>query len=680
MLRRKFDSCPVVEALLNKAAALLPGRQAPAAQKKIQLPVGRVNLHHRGFGFVTTEEGESFYVPAELVRPLLSGDEIRFVPAPENPEAEGREVKAVVSVRRTSFLLLGEVRREADDAWYLRSDEPCFTRIFLTEADVSAHGLTDGDVVAVRIEAYEGQPLSRPLEPAIEIVLGDRNRPGFAQEYALVKHGFHETFTEAALTDAATVVEDDAVPPVDLTELPFVTIDGESTRDFDDAVYAKRLDDGWEVRVAVADVSWYVREGSALDAWAAERCTSVYLPGRTVPMLPEILSTDRCSLTPGDVKRAVVLSCHMSKAGEISQVRVDRALIQSAGRLTYTEVAGFMAGESGIRYALPVETNLVALEDVYGVLAAQREAAGKLDFDEPEPSLVQTPEGTWKLVWEARTDAHKLVEELMLLANRIAAELLLDRFGAAVLRHQPAPDADDWHDLRTWALARDIELPEEPSMKSLADLVASQTDAESQAAASHRIRSCMRPAKYVMQDREQDGGHFSLSFDWYTHFTSPIRRYADLLVHRLLLAPAGLELSDDARKLLERHVAHCSERAQAARLAERGVWDTLKLQTFTTEVSTDAVLRARVVRITPRGLRVVIQGWQCGAWLPSGSLRANGYRFEDSAWVGPVRPGQSIQLQEGFSMQVTWTRVVRERPAYPELHVALVKAGDKGAA
>ncbi|WP_181376272.1 RNB domain-containing ribonuclease [Novimethylophilus kurashikiensis] len=628
---------------------------------------------------MTTAEGDAFYIPSDLVRPLLSGDEIRFVPAPVNPEADGREVKAVVSVRREAFLLLGEVKKEADGAWYLRSDEPCFTRLFLQEHDVRAHGVDDGDVVAVEISAYEGQPVSRPLEVEIERVLGDRNRDGFAQDYALVKHGFQSTFTESVMAEAEALQAEAGGEPIGHCDLPFVTIDGESTRDFDDAVYAEAIEGGWDVRVAIADVSYYVRPGSALDAWAAERCTSVYLPGRTVPMLPEALSTDRCSLTPGDVKRAVILQCKLSEAGEVSEARIERALIQSAARLTYNEVASYMADE-GQRFAAPVEKNLDALVDVYRVLLKQRDEAGKLDFDEPEPNLEKLPDGGWKLVWESRTEAHKLVEELMLLANRVTAEMLLDRYGAAVLRHQPAPEAEDWHDLRTWALTQDVELPDAPSMKSLAGFLAAQPDADSLAAASHRIRSCMRPAKYVVLDREQAGGHFSLSFDWYTHFTSPIRRYADLLVHRLLLAPAGYELNAAEMTDLERRVAKCSERSQAARLAERGVWDGLKLQNFTAEVPTATSLKARVVRITPRGLRVVIQGWQCAAWLPAGSLRANGFKLEESTWYGPGRNGQVVPLEEGYPMQVSWTRVVRERPAYPELNVALVKAGDRLAA
>lgn len=669
MARRKFASCPLLDELISKAVSLFPAGVEELVTKKDSF-VGRVNLNYRGFGFVTTEADESFYISSELVRPLLTGDEINFVPAPPNPESDGREIKAVVSVRRASFLLLGEAQLEADDSWCLRSDEPCFTRVMLTAEDVAQHGVKVGDVIAVRIEAYEGQPLSRPLQVAIALVLGDRNRPGFAQEYALVKHGFHETFPETVLAGADKGWEDVAGKPRDLTAIPFVTIDGESTRDFDDAIYAEANATGWLVRVAVSDVSWYVRPGTALDSWAAERCTSVYLPGKTVPMLPEVLSTGRCSLTPGEDRRVVVMTCQLGLTGEVSDIQFERAIIRSAARLTYAETASFMESR-GARFSGEVELSLAALESVYQLLAEQRNLAGKLEFDEPEPRLESTPDGKLNIVWESRTDAHKLVEELMLLANRVAAERLLARYGAAVLRHQPAPADADWHELRTWALLRDFALPEAPSMRALADFAASPSDADGVAAVSHRIRACMQPAKYVMQDDTVDGGHFSLGFDWYTHFTSPIRRYADLLVHRLLLAPEGTSLAGVAGEELARLVAHCSERSQAARLAERGVWDGFKLQTFTAEVSQSTLLRARVVRVTGRGLRVVIQGWQCGAWLPAGSLRANGFKFENDVWVGPVRPGQLSEAHEGCMLIVRWKRVVRDRPAYPELNVEL---------
>lgn len=663
-VRRRYSEGEGGDALL---AVFGTGRPAPRPARVY--PMGRVNLHPRGFGFVTTEAGEAFYIAAEHARALLAGDVITFLPAPQAADSLDKEIKAVVSIQRQEQLLLGELAVDAKGV-FLRADEPCFLRlqVALSASEVAR---LDKQVVAVSVPAYAGQPLVRPLDVVLARELGQRDQPGFTQSYALIKHGFHAPLPAAVQAEAEVLVAaaaDDSL--LDLTALPLVTIDGESTRDFDDAVHATpRPDGGWTVSVAIADVSWYVQPGSALDTWAAERCTTVYLPGRTTPMLPEALSNGLCSLTPGDVRRAVVVRMSVSAAGVVGNIQVDRAWIRSAGRLLYGDVAEFMAGQ-GKRYGGDVEANLQALTQVYKVLSDLRSERGRLDFDEPEPSLRAQPDGSWQLVWESRTEAHKLVEELMLLANRVIAELVLKRYGVGLLRHQPPPDAEDWRQLRSWALTQAHDLPEQPCIRALAGLLREQPDADRQAAASYRIRSAMRPARYVFQPIEVGGGHFSLSFEWYTHFTSPIRRYADLLVHRLLLAPAA-HLSPSERSELAARVARCSDRAYAARLAERSVWDSLKQQIFLAETKPDQRLRARVVRITSRGVRVVLQGSQCSAWLTSQDLKRNGYRFDAARWVSAERKGDLAVLQEGYTLPVKWARVVLDRPAYPELQVAL---------
>lgn len=682
MARRRFTPDPALDALLASVSKPQPAKPLPPRQSVApRTPAcavrpkakntdegsskltGVANLHHRGFGFVTTPDGLSYYLRANLARAVLAGDRVEFSPAPVKDDTAGPEVGSVTAVSRQSFLLLGELHR-SEAVWAFRPDEPCFLPLTLTGQESLPTTLNPGDVAAVRVPAYAGTGRPRPVQVVAERILGPRDREGFAQDYALVRHGFHESLPEAAAAEttglSAAAEPDEA--RADLTAVPFVTIDGESTRDFDDAVYAVPVAGGWEVRVAVADVSWYVRPESELDAWASQRCTSIYLPGRVEPMLPEALSTDCCALTPGGVKRAVVLTLRLSAEGQVSGPVLERAWVRSAARLTYSEVAVFLAGGNK-RYAGEVEGNLAALADVYALLAVQRAQKGKIEFDEPEPVMQPSADGGWQLTWESRTEAHKLVEELMLLANRVAAERLLARYGTGLLRHQPPPEAEDWQTLRTWAAAQDFELPEAPCMRALADLAAAPSDTEGAAAVSHRIRACMRPAKYTLAETGVASGHFSLSFDWYTHFTSPIRRYADLLVHRLLLAPEGAGLAGG----LDLHAERCSERAQASRLAERLVWDGVKLQSFVVEVAPDTVLKARIARITPRGLRVVIQGWQCGAWLPASSLRDSGYRFADRAWS---LQGQAA-LQEGASLAVRWTEVLRDRPAYPELQVAL---------
>lgn len=668
-LRRKIESNDALDGVLLSLDTRAHGSALAAPAKhhvKVDALSGKVSLNARGFAFIAGEDGESYFVRANLARFLLTGDVVKFLPAPESADADGREVRALVSVSRPAGRLLCEVHQVAD-LLHLVSDEPCFLALQL-ETDGSV-AFAPGDVVSVRVPAYEGAPVARPLVVVLEHNLGPRNRPGFDLDYALMRYGFDAPMPEFALGGQAGQV--DELEWQGGKSVPFVTIDGESTRDFDDAVFGKPLaNGGWEVQVAVADVSWYVPQGSELDQWAATRCTSLYLPGRTLPMLPEALSTDRCSLVPGEVRRAVVMTLELDAAGEVVTSRLERRLIESAARLTYNQVAGFMAGKPEIRFSLAVEHSLRALSDVYEVLSARRAKAGRLDFDEPEPTMVQAEDGSWSLSWESRNDAHKLVEELMLLANRMAASMLVKRYGAGLFRHQPAPDAESWQELKSWAQAKEHALPDVPSLRSMAELVAAQSTSEAQAAASLKIRSTMQPARYVVQHSHEVGGHFSLSVDWYTHFTSPIRRYADLLVHRLLLAPEGHQLSLEDWAVLATQVSYCSERAQAARLAERMVWDRLKLQGFMGANTQEDIVYARVVRTNQRGLRVVISGWQCSAWLPGSDLRAHGYQWLDDVWVG-VEPGVARVMQEGVQVPVSWTALSLVRPAYPELQVRM---------
>lgn len=670
MLRRKISANDSLDGLLLN---LDPRSQGPAhlqvakPQAKVAALTGTASLNPRGFGFITAENGDAYFLRANLARFLLTGDTVRFIPLEgEGAAGDSREVRALVSVCRPAGRLLCEVHHVADIV-HLVPDEPCFLPLQCPETQ--GVGAAPGDVVAVSVPAYDGAPVARPLLVNIERNLGPRNRPGFDLDYALVRYNFDATMPTGL--EAPRSASLDAAEWQGAHGVPFVTIDGESTRDFDDAVFGRALPQGgWEVQVAIADVSWYVERGSELDKWAAQRCTSVYLPGRTLPMLPESLSTDRCSLVPGQVRRAVVLTLELTSAGEVVSRKLERTLIESAARLTYAQVARYMAGQADVRFALPVEHSVQALADVYHVLAARRTAAGRLEFDDPEPTMVQAEDGTWSLRWESRNDAHKLVEELMLLANTTAAEMLVSRYDAGVFRVQPAPDADSWGELVNWARAKEHYLPAVPNLRSMADLVVAQGTVEGQAAASLKIRSAMRPARYVVQNGKAHGGHFSLSVNWYTHFTSPIRRYADLLVHRLLLAPEGYTLSAQEWDVLAAQVARCSDRAQAARLAERMVWDRLKLQGFMGANTQDDVVLARVVRTNQRGLRVVLSGWQCSAWLPGADLRAQGYQWVDEVWVS-ADPAVARVLHEGVQVPVSWTSLSLARPAYPELQVTM---------
>lgn len=632
-----------------------PAEAHPAAKPMTETAspslVGRVNANPKGFGFVTTEAGEEFFVSPSDMRRLVPGDVVSFRPvAGRMPDSFQAQVDGIVS--RAATVWLGELSVDGD-RFLLVPDAatPCFVTLVLEASPDATAAHARGEVVSVRVPALSpGKSLHRPgarVAVRLERNLGVRTRPGFLQDFALAKHDFAVSFSEEALQQATAASQAalNLEGREDLRAMPLVTIDGESTRDFDDAVHAKELTDGWELTVAIADVSHYVPPGSALDAAARERATSVYLPGLVSPMLPEALSNGACSLLPEADRLAVVLHLRLNKVAEVVETRVSRAVVRSAQRLTYDQVQAW--SENAFSAHPVVESSLRALWAVFKACDAARAARGRLDFDSPEPKAALDENGEFTLEWVYRTEAHRLVEELMLLANRAVAQALGER-ARALFRHQPLPEQERWATVQAFAQVHGLPLPEAPEMQGLAALVQG-AGPELALKAELRARGAMSPACYS----ESEPGHFSLNFAAYTHFTSPIRRYADLLVHRLLL---GLEPGNAEE--LEDLALHCSERSRAARLAERGVWDAIKKGCMWREhLSNPQPLLAHVVAQSRRGARVVVPRWQVAVLLEGEHLQAQGYRYDSDldAWTSP----QDV-LELGTSLTVELQRFVED--------------------
>lgn len=655
------------EQLDTLVAGLDSVRPQPPALAELPQHVERgvVSIHPRGFGFLTTDEGGSVFIPFRALTGLMSGDRIEATVLGAEGAA-GREVERVLRVSRASSTLLCEVQAQAAGVC-LVADDPCHVTLQVSPAELASYVV--GEVVCVTVPPFAGAPGRVPVEVRFEASLGPRTRKEFDIDYALYRYGLQGQMPAAVVAEAAQLLERRETAALDPS--PYVTIDGERTRDFDDALFARKQADGWELRVAIADVSWFVRPGTALDAWAAERCTSVYLPTRTLPMLPEVLSNGECSLTPSDYRRAVILTLALDEEGQVRHYGIERGFIQSAARLTYDQVAADMEGTARLDQGEAVRNNLTALAQLYRVLSELRRSRGALSFEDAEPSLEPTADGCWELTWHARTEAHKLVEEMMLLANHCAARHLIARYGAGVFRHQPTPTRESWDTLRAWAAG--VALPEVPCLRSMATLVATQPDDATRAVAAMKVQQSMRPASYVVRASHEEGGHFSLNMDWYTHFTSPIRRYADLLVHRLLLAPEGHVPSEAEWVALTEAVSRCAVRAQAAKQAERFVWDRIKLEAYLVNVAAAEVVPARVLRGTGRGMRVLLVGWSVAAWLPAPSLRKNGWRWSaaDQVWV---HAADARALREGMLVDVQRLGLDMSRPAYPELQVSWAEA------
>ncbi|KAA0910847.1 ribonuclease R [Pusillimonas sp. ANT_WB101] len=525
--------------LLNAKGQLLPNSQ-------LDFIAGKVQGHRDGFGFLLRDDGgqDLFLSPREM-RKVLHGD--RVLAKPDGEYRGKPEATIVEVVERHTDKLVGRFLKEHGSYIVVPEDQRIKHDILIQGADTG--GAEAGQVVTVQIirqPARHMQPLGRVVE-----VLGEIDDPGMEIEIAVRKFDVPHIFSSQVL-DAATRLPDTVKPAdlknrVDLRDVPFVTIDGEDARDFDDAVYCapvelgteKRRRKGWRLLVAIADVTHYVKPGDAIDEEAFDRGTSVYFPRRVIPMLPEALSNGICSLNP-EVDR-VVLVCDMvivgsgAKAGQISAYQFYDAVIHSHARTTYTDVWGALQQPDGpAGHAMgEVLPHLQNLYELYQLFSAARKKRGAIDFDTVETRIVCNPLGKIERIEAyARNDAHKLIEECMLAANTCAAEFMTRNKCPGLYRVHEGPTPEKLQSLRDYLRNLGLSLGggDEPTTSDYAVLLKSAQDRPDREIIQ---TMCLRSFQQAIYSPEQVG-HFGLSYDHYAHFTSPIRRYPDLLTHRVI--------------------------------------------------------------------------------------------------------------------------------------------------
>jgi len=404
-----------------------------------------------------------------------------------------------------------------------------------------------GQVVVVELvepPALFGQPVGR-----IKEVLGEIDDPGMEIEIAVRKYSVPHEFSEACIAQSRGLPDkvrpQDKKNRVDLTDVPLVTIDGEDARDFDDAVYCepatqgrgKQAVQGWRLLVAIADVSHYVETGTPIDVDAYERATSVYFPRRVIPMLPEKLSNGLCSLNPDVERLCMVCDMFVSHEGEVSAYQFYPAVMHSHARFTYTEVAAILANTHGpeAQRRQPLVEHLIDLSDVYRALLSARSRRGAVDFETTETQILCDETGRIeKIVPRTRNEAHRLIEEAMLAANVCSAEFIGQSKHAGLFRVHEGPTPEKNELLRNYlkAIGLGMTIGDDPKPGEFqAIAVATRERPDAQQIHTMLLRS-MQQAIYS----PHNSGHFGLSYDAYTHFTSPIRRYPDLLVHRVIKA------------------------------------------------------------------------------------------------------------------------------------------------
>jgi len=500
---------------------------------------GTVQGHRDGHGFVLRDDGQpDIYLPANEMRAVLHKDRVRVRIARQ--DRRGRPEGRVVEIlERPPQPIIGRLLQESG-VWLVAPEDKRYGQDVLIPKGATGAAAT-GQVVVVELTeppALFGQPVGRVVE-----VLGEVDDPGMEVEIAVRKYGVPHEFSEACLDQAKALPDkvraQDKRRRVDLTDVPLVTIDGEDARDFDDAVYCEPAKigraKGWRLLVAIADVSHYVETGSAIDIDAYDRATSVYFPRRVIPMLPEKLSNGLCSLNPHVERLCMVCDMMVTAKGEIHAYQFYPAVMLSHARLTYTEVAAVLANTRGPEALKHQERvgNLLNLYEVYRALLAARQARGAVDFETTETQIVCDDNGRIeKIVPRVRTEAHRLIEEAMLAANVCSADFIGHAGRAGLYRVHEGPTPEKQEILRAYLKAMGVGMsigddPRPAEFQAIAEATKDRVDA--QQIHTMLLRS-MQQAIYT----PVNSGHFGLAFEAYTHFTSPIRRYPDLLVHRVI--------------------------------------------------------------------------------------------------------------------------------------------------
>jgi ribonuclease R len=552
---------------------------------------GVVSGHRDGHGFVIRDDGQAdIYLPSNEMRAVLHKDRVkaRIVRLDRKGRPEGRVTEIV---ERSDSPIIGRLLQESG-VWLVAPEDKRYGQDVLIPKGATGSA-KPGQVVVVQLTeppALYGQPVGRVKE-----VLGEIDDPGMEIEIAVRKYGVPHEFSDAALAQARALPDhvraSDHKQRVDLRDVPLVTIDGEDARDFDDAVYCEPAKvgkgKGWRLLVAIADVSHYVETGSPIDIDAYDRATSVYFPRRVIPMLPEKLSNGLCSLNPGVERLCMVCDMLVNAKGEVHAYQFYPAVMFSHARFTYTEVAAILQNtrgpEASQRKALV--PYLLNLHDVYRALLTARGERGAVDFETTETQIVCDESGRIeKIIPRTRNDAHKLIEEAMLAANVCSADFISEGKHTGLFRVHEGPTPEKQEILRNYLKAMGVsqtigDNPKPADFQQIA--LATKDRPEAQQIHTMLLRS-MQQAIYT----PINSGHFGLAFEAYTHFTSPIRRYPDLLVHRVIKAilarkryelPA-LPTPGEAHAKLSKRLASRARPLAAGEVVKKPSIDTLAWQ------------------------------------------------------------------------------------------------------
>lgn len=647
--------CRRLRAMERDGQLIRNRRQGYGLVAKMDLIKGRVIGHPEGYGFLVPDEGgEDLYISPRQMRQLLHGD--RVVMRVAGIDARGRREGALVEIlERNTERVVGRFFQERG-VGFVAPDN----RRLSQDIVVPPEGQGDARHGQIVIVELIEQPTkhSRPIG-RIREVLGDHMAPGMEVQIAIASHDIPVEWPAAVTAEtvrlAPEVPESAKEGRWDLRDLPLVTIDGVTARDFDDAVYCERRGQNWRLIVAIADVSWYVRPGAALDEEAQRRGNSVYFPDRVIPMLPEALSNGLCSLNP-EVDR-LCLACDMTinPAGRITRSRFAAAVMRSHARLTYDAVAAMLVAQDS-RIRRRYESLLPHLENLYGVfrvLRAAREQRGAIDFETQETIIEYGPDRKIERILPTeRNDAHRLIEECMIAANVAAARFVQRHRIPGLYRVHEGPALEKLEKLRRFLgeLGLGLGGGDKPAPRDFAMLlerIQGRPD-------GHLIQTVMLRSLAQAVYSPDNVGHFGLSLDAYTHFTSPIRRYPDLLTHRAIRHVLQGGKADnfgyghaDMAKLGEQ----CS---MTERRADEAVWDAiewLKCEYMQDKVGEE--YDGVVASVTAFGLFVELKDVYVQGLVHVTALRNDYYHFDPAGHrLRGERSGQVYRLGDPLRVRV----------------------------
>ncbi|MDE2234701.1 MAG: ribonuclease R [Gammaproteobacteria bacterium] len=676
-----------IEALRRRLAAMLRDGQLVQNRsdeyclvKLLPLMAGTIIGHRDGFGFLKPDEGgDDVFLPPRQMRTLMHGD--RALVRVYGRDARGRPEGSLVDVLERNTRELAGRFVEERGVCFVQPDNSRIAHTVLVPA-MERHGARSGQMVVVEITQQpdkQSEPIGR-----VTRILGERHAPGIEVELAVHAHGLpHEWPAEVQQEIRAfseLVPETAKHGRLDLRSTPLVTIDGEDARDFDDAVYCEPKGNGYRLLVAIADVSHYVQPGSALDHEARNRGTSVYFPDRVIPMLPEILSNGLCSLKPQEDRLCLVCEMQVSAEGRIGRVQFHEGLMRSAARFTYTQVARMLVDRDAAlrREYAQLTPHLENLYGVYHALAKARAARGAIEFDSTETRVIFGEDRKVASIKPlVRNDAHRLIEECMVAANVEAAHFLEKHKLPSLYRVHAGPDPDGLQEVRQFLGSLGLSLgggqkPQAMHYARLLDKVKARPD-------KSLIETVLLRSLSQAVYSPDNIGHFGLALGHYAHFTSPIRRYPDLLVHRgirhVLRGGNDRNFYYSLQQML--HLgSHCSMTERRADEATRDATDWLKAEYMRDKVGEE--FDGFITSVLPFGLFVQLKELFVEGLIHVTSLPSDYYSFDAAGhrMVGE-RSGRVFRLTDVIRVRVSGVNLEEHKIDFEPVGTAPVARGHK---